>query len=68
MRINFQEISFKKTKRGLCDVCGKRGQLTRKFYQTINPWNNKTPEQILNEEKGKAAEWLAESFKHEKCK
>lgn len=38
MRINFDEVSIKATKTWT-DADGKRRQKTRKFYQTINPFN-----------------------------
>ena len=40
MRINFNEVSVKATKRWVED--GKKRQETRKFFQTINPFNKNT--------------------------
>ena len=44
----FREIKLYGKKKFKCD-CGKRVRRRKKFYQTINPWNQKTPSQITNE-------------------
>jgi len=74
MRITFQEVGFKRTKSGKCVVCGKRCQITKEFFQTINPFNKnadgtcKDAKTIMLEEKAEAQRWLEESPKHVKCK
>jgi predicted transcriptional regulator len=39
---------------------GKRKQVTQTFSQTINPWNEKSWEQILKEEQEKINKWFQE--------
>jgi len=73
MIVTFQEIGFKRTKSGKCSVCGKRCQSTKKFFQTVNPFNKnadgtcKDARTIMEEEKEEAQKWLAEPPKHAKC-
>ena len=62
-RIQFEEVSVKATKRWK-DSNGKQRQETRKFFQTVNPFNKdagglpKTREQILREVMQERDEWL----------
>lgn len=58
MRINFQRVGFSSTKKGCCSKCGKKCQQTKRFEQTINPWNNKTSEQIQKENKKESDKWM----------
>jgi hypothetical protein len=58
MRTIFQRVGFKRSKKFVCS-CGRKLTRIKTFYQTINPWNQKTPEQILNEEAISAHEWKA---------
>lgn len=66
MRINFQEISTKATKR-YTDENGKRKQQTKKFYQTLSPFNKnpdgsvKTSDQIWKEIIAERDAWLADT-------
>lgn len=66
MRTYYQEIAIRAVKRWTDPVTGKRRQQTRKFYQTLNPFNKdakgnvKTAEQIRKEIKDKRDAWLAE--------
>lgn len=63
MKINFDEISVKATRRWV-DADGKKRQETRKFWQTVNPFNlaadgsTKTREQIVQEINALRDEWL----------
>ena len=72
-RMYFNECGFRRTKSGVCPICGKRATRTKHFYQTINPWNKnkdgslKTHEQIIQEEKAKANRWTEEPTLHAKC-
>jgi inner membrane protein involved in colicin E2 resistance len=65
MKIDFKEISIKATKTWKVD--GKKRQETKKFYQTINPWNlnadgtMKTESQILEELDQARTKWLSKS-------
>ncbi len=69
MRIatTFDEVAVRATKSGICPACGKRATRSMKFWQTINPWNRKTREQILREERKKADKWRREPVYHAKC-
>jgi hypothetical protein len=64
MRVHFNEISVKGVKRWV-DENGKKRQKTRKFYQTVNPFNKdadgnvKTPSQIIAEITSERDAWLS---------
>lgn len=63
MKVTFNEVAIKATKRWKED--GKARTQTRKFYQTLNPFNKnadgtvKTREQILIEITAERDDWLA---------
>ncbi len=65
MRITFEEVSLKATRRWVED--GRKRQETRKFFQTINPFNlnasgfMKSREEIYAEISAKRDEWLQET-------
>lgn len=65
MRITFNEVAIRAT-RYYTDESGKRRQQTKKFWQTINPFNRnadgsvKTREQIVAELEVERAAWLKE--------
>jgi len=40
--------------------CGKRVKRQKRFEQSINPWNIKTPTQIYEEEAKNAEQWKTE--------
>jgi hypothetical protein len=40
-RITFDEVSLRAAKTVKCSGCGKRLTRSRKFYQTINPFNKR---------------------------
>ncbi len=64
-RIVFEEVSIKAIKTVKCaGGCGRRRRLTKKFMQTLNPFNKrksdgqiKTREDIYPELKKEAAKW-----------
>lgn len=64
-RINFDEVSVKAVKRWT-DADGKKRQETKKFLQTLNPFNRgadglpKSREQIMREITAEKNDWLAE--------
>lgn len=64
MRYRFDEVAIKGVKRWT-DETGKKRQQTRKFFQTINPFNTnedgtqKTRDQIMAEIKAERDAWLA---------
>lgn len=70
-RYVFNEVSIKGVKRWKDPVSGKPRQETRKFFQTINPFNKddrgepKCRDQILKEIKRERDEWLAVPPQHE---
>ncbi|QFR59850.1 hypothetical protein VOWphi5012_066 [Vibrio phage phi50-12] len=63
----FQEVSTKGVIKQECCVegCKKKTQETKKFYQTLNPYNRnkkgevKTREEIVQEINERKREWLA---------
>lgn len=65
MIINYEEVFIKATKRWVED--GKKRQETRKFFQTINPFNKdeggniKGRQQIMGEISKEADDWLREN-------
>lgn len=65
VRYRFAEVSIKAVRRWV-DADGKKRQQTRKFFQTINPFNKnadgtqKTRDQIMVELKAQRDEWLKE--------
>jgi hypothetical protein len=62
MKVTFNEVSIKATKRWKED--GKTRMKTRKFYQTLNPFNKnadgaaKTRDQIMTEITAERDAWL----------
>jgi len=68
MIIHYEEVLLKATKRGKCQ-CGKRVIRTKKFSQTINPYNRingipKTRNEILKELQAECDTWMANSKVH----
>lgn len=65
MKYVFNEVFIRATKKWT-DESGKKHQQTKKFWQTINPFNKnpdgsiKTGEQILLELKAERDQWLSE--------
>jgi hypothetical protein len=60
----FAEIGMTYESNFVCNSCGKRRSRSKKFYQTLNPFNRdkdgnpKTPEQIRCEVNMEADDWL----------
>jgi hypothetical protein len=73
MKVNFEEVSLATSKTSKCPVCGKRATLKKKFWQTINPFNKdengnqKTREQIWDENRKLSEIWKKEPAVHQKC-
>lgn len=65
MRYVFDEVAVKATRYYFVD--GKRRQETKKFFQTVNPFNKnadgslKTREQIYDEVRAERDAWLKET-------
>lgn len=66
MKYTYNEVSIKATKRWK-DENGKWKSKTKKFYQTLNPFNKnadgslKSREQIMSEIMAEREEWLSQS-------
>ena len=64
-RYVFNEVSIKRTRRWKDAESGKQRQETRKFFQTINPFNTnaaglpKDRDEIMAEIKAEGDAWLA---------
>lgn len=64
--MKFEEIRVKATRRWVDPVTGNKRQETKKFWQTISPFNKnpdgsrKTSDQILAEVKAERDAWLAQ--------
>ena len=39
MRVTFEEVKYNMQKSGKCPVCGKTCTISKKFFQTLNPFN-----------------------------
>jgi hypothetical protein len=69
----FEEVNLTDNKSGICPVCGKHCSRTKKFWQTISPFNInaegfvKSREEIYRELTVKIKEWGKIPPKHEKC-
>lgn len=65
--LRFDEIAIKQKKTGPCIRCKKKTTKTKKFSQTINPFNKdasgciKTAQQIIVEIDAEAAKWMKSS-------
>lgn len=63
--IRFQPVGLTAYKSCKCTGCGKRLKRQRRFEQTLNPYNRlhgipKTAQDIMSEEREKAALWQQE--------
>ena len=70
----FREVSVFADKHGTCQVCGKRAKRSRKFAQTISPFNTnpdgsvRSAREVLDAVQAEAAEWKSEPVTHSKCR
>lgn len=73
MKVVFKEVSLFASKTGVCSVCGKKVKRTRKFFQTLNPFNKnsqgdvKTAKEIMAANSVETAKWEKEPITHLKC-
>lgn len=73
MRVNFQVVEIKFSKSGICPVCGKIASRTKKFFQTLNPFNKnddgsiKNVAQIKSELVAKGNDWKIHPVLHARC-
>lgn len=70
---DYREVWISGRKAGVCAVCGKNAARSKKFYQTVNPYNKnkdgslKTETQIRKEILKERTEWRGEPIVHTKC-
>ena len=68
MKVTFSVIKDAATKTGICRECGKKCKRTKRFEQTVNPWNKnkdgnqKTPDEIRAELRVQVKTWLGEAI------
>lgn len=61
----FSAVTVKRVKKGKCSMCGVKCQVTKRFFQTLNPFNKnsaglpKSASEIRAEETVKADAWKA---------
>lgn len=73
MKVYFQEVKYHEKKSGKCSVCGKTCTISKKFYQTLNPFNKnadgtiKTHGDIYKELMIQIKEWEKIPPIHGKC-
>lgn len=73
-RITYMAVGVTATRTGRCPVCGKRAQRSRRFEQTVNPWNRnaeggiKTATEIYEEVRAAADAWQPDDLIHGKCR
>lgn len=73
MRVYFQEVKLHGLKSGKCPVCGKTVTLSKKFFQTLNPFNKnadgtiKSHGDIYKELTVQLSEWKKVKPTHMKC-
>lgn len=73
MKVNFQVVELKFSKSGICPACGKSASRTKRFFQTLNPFNTnadgsiKTVEQIKSELVAKGTDWKIHPVLHARC-
>jgi hypothetical protein len=67
MHMEFEKVGFKVRKRGKCPICGKQATRVQEFFQTISPWNKKSREQIMKENRLEQDAWFKDPTIHIKC-
>jgi hypothetical protein len=73
IRTTFEELRQLGIRKGVCEVCGKKGQRQRTFTMTENPWNKnpdgsvRTRREIYAALRKEADEWGRQPFVHPKC-
>ncbi len=69
----YDEVSLTGSKYGKCAVCGKQATKQKKFYQTLNPYNQnsdgslKSREDIYRELRVTIKTWRKEPVCHAEC-
>jgi hypothetical protein len=73
IRMVFQEVVLRTEKSGHCSVCRKAAVRSKKFSQTLNPYNKneagvpKTRDEIMSELREESAEWHQQPTVHARC-
>jgi hypothetical protein len=73
MKITFDEVSRRSTRKGECSECHKNRTVTRKFFQTISPFNRnakgeiKSRSEIKKELSAKVSAWHNEPLVCKEC-
>lgn len=69
----YAQVSATGYRRGVCSICGKRGQRQTTVTNTVNPFNRnedgsvRTHAEVWAAVAAKAKEWEAEPFVHASC-
>lgn len=72
-RHTFDEVKLSVKATAPCGKCGKKCSRSKKFWQTLNPFNTnadgsiKTRDQIMVELQAQAAQYRTQTIYHEKC-
>lgn len=72
-RHTFDEVKLTVKATAPCGKCGKKCSRSKKFWQTLNPFNTnadgsvKTRDQIMVELQAQAAKYRTQTIYHEKC-
>lgn len=70
---NFDAITHRGKRSGVCPKCRKYGVRTQGFTQTVNPFNTnadglmKTRDEIRSEVSAEAKKWAESQFVHVRC-
>jgi len=73
MEVRFEEVARTVTKDGICPVCKKSARRSKKFYQTMSPWNvdksgnQKDRRAIESELRCEIDKWIDKPTFHKKC-
>lgn len=73
MRTTFQEVSLTRQKKVYCPHCNKKLLRTKKFWQTLSPYNRdrfgleKTREEVYKDLDIEASIWVKEAEKCSQC-
>ncbi len=74
MLVHYEEVYLRSTKSGKCSICNKTAKRSKKFSQTLNPWNIddkgkvRTRDEIYKELRKDILEWQEKIVLHEKCR
>lgn len=72
-RHTFEVVNLTNKTTAPCGKCGKKCTRTKKFWQTLNPFNKnadgsvKTRDQIMDELSEKASQYRSQTIYHQRC-